>query len=107
MGFGTEFKADIYISRKVFTSIAEVQDYRSELEDDIITDKAKVLMYVSATPKDVIPDDWKDEPIRWLQDQLVELLRNIEENLNLLFKIDHYLEYLKENNITVISQTAI
>lgn len=105
MSYGTDFKADIYISRKIFTSLDEVQEYRDELEEDIINDKAKVLMYVSSTPKDIIPDDWKDEPIRWLQNQLIELLTNIEENLNLLFKIDHYIEYLEENNITVIPQT--
>jgi len=105
MSYGTDFKADIYISRKIFTSLDEVQEYRDELENDIINDKAKVLMYVSSTPKDIIPDDWKDEPIRWLQNQLIELLTNIEENLNLLFKIDHYIEYLEENNITVIPQT--
>lgn len=107
MSYGTDFKADIYISRKIFTSLDEVQEYRDELEEDIINDKAKVLMYVSSTPKDIIPDDWKDEPIRWLQDQLIELLTNIEENLNLLFKIDHYIEYLEENNITVIPQTPL
>jgi len=105
MSYGTDFKADIYISRKIFTSLDEVQEYRDELENDIINDKAKVLMYVSSTPKDIIPDDWKDEPIRWLQNQLIEHLTNIEENLNLLFKIDHYIEYLEENNITVIPQT--
>jgi hypothetical protein len=59
-------------------------------------------MYVASNPKDIIPDEWKEEPIRWLQDESLELLSIIEENLNLLFKIDHLLEYLKENNIETI-----
>jgi chaperone required for assembly of F1-ATPase len=102
MSFGTEFKADIYISRKVFTSIAEVQDYRDELKEEIVRYKSRLLMYVASNPKDIIPDEWKEEPIRWLQDESLELLSVIEENLNLLFKIDHLLEYLKENNIETI-----
>jgi hypothetical protein len=107
MSFGTDFKVDIYISRKTFTSIEEVQEYRNELEEEIVRYKSRLQMYVSSNPKDIIPNEWKEEPIRWLQDESLELLTIIEENLNLLFKIDHYLEYLKENNITVISQTAI
>ena len=102
MGFGTEFKADIYISRKVFTSIAEVQEYRDELKEEIVCYKSRLLMYVASNPKDIIPDEWKEERIRWLQDESLELLSIIEENLNLLFKIDHLLEYLKENNIETI-----
>jgi hypothetical protein len=102
MSFGTEFNADIYISRKMFTSIAEVQDYRDELKEEIVHYKSKLLMYVVSNPKDIIPDKWNEEPIRWLQDESLEILGVIEDNLNLLFKIDHLLEYLKENNIETI-----
>ena len=61
MGWGTDFKTDIYLNRMIFNSKGELEDKIEELEKGITTCKEKLLMFASSTPKDIIPDDWKEE----------------------------------------------
>ncbi|MFA5366527.1 MAG: hypothetical protein WC333_01195 [Dehalococcoidia bacterium] len=70
-----------------------------ELDKTIEDIKAQIKMYSSATPKDIMPEDWKEEPINWLSTRLDELFENYEEKVIEMFKISMYLDYVLENNI--------
>ena len=97
MPWGTEFKADIFISR------VDYKDNIGLLEDDIDvklrsiqTAKEKIVMFVAANPRDIVNPDWKEQPIDWLNTEINNLFGIIEEDQRRLFKLELYLEYLKE-----------
>ena len=48
MGWGTDFKTDIYLNRQVFVSKLEVDDKISELNQKIEDDKSLLKMYASS-----------------------------------------------------------
>lgn len=107
MGHGTSFTIDIFLRSQHFRDKSDVEDKIEETKDYIGKLKEQINMFASSNPRDVIPTDWKDEPIRWIQNQVNELLESLEEQLFELHRLDLYLEYLNENNITEIKNEDI
>lgn len=98
MGWGIQFKSDIYLSRQEYVTKQEVQDKIDELNKDIDSYKNQIKMFASSNPKDIIPDDWKDEPIRWINNQIEELFLLIDEYTVDNYKLQLYLDYLNEQD---------
>lgn len=96
MGWGIEFKADISLNRASYQNAYEINDKIEELNREIEVCKAKIKMFSSSTLKDVIDPDWKEQPIDWLNLQIEELLKSIEENTISMYNLRLYLEYLKQ-----------
>jgi hypothetical protein len=99
MGWGTTINAEIYISRVQFENKLVLEDKISELEKNIEADKSKILMFCSANPKDVVPEEWKDEPIVFIYNNVQDIFDNIHTNETLLYEL--YL--LKDNFDTRIN----
>lgn len=96
MGWGTIFNTKIYLSRVVFDSIHELNDTISSTESIIEKYKANLKQYASATPKDIIPKEWEDEPINWLGNSIDECLEVLEENIEYLQKLRLFKQLLEE-----------
>jgi hypothetical protein len=98
MGWEIEFKTNIYLSKQEYKTKREVQDKIDELNDDIDSYKNQIKMFASSNPKDIIPDDWKDEPIRWINDQTEELFSLMNGYIIDVYKLELYLDFLTEQD---------
>ena len=103
MGWGTDFKADIYLNRMQFSSVCEVEDKIKELQDDNDLWEKRILMFCSANPKDIVPDEWKDDAIMFIHNQVSELILMIKENSVTISNLILYKDYLSQNNEEVHS----
>ena len=108
MGWGTSFKADIYLSRQVFNSKYELDEKIKEVEEYIESAKQELTAYAVATPRDIIAE--KDES-GYIQNPIDEVLRKVnetfewmEDNYRDLNKLYLYQEYLEENPDIDINQ---
>ena len=99
MGWGTDFNTNIYLNRQVFISKLEVDDKISELTQKIEDNKSLLKMYASSTPSGIIPEDWNDDPIGWINTQINSICDSIEENTIQMYNLKLYSEYLEENPI--------
>jgi hypothetical protein len=99
MGWGTNFKTDIFISKQFFGSKGDIEMRLDELDKTINDIEASLKMYASATPKDIMPEDWKEDPINWFDIKLNELFENYQEAVVKRFKVGLYRDYIEENNI--------
>jgi predicted DNA-binding protein YlxM (UPF0122 family) len=97
MSWETTFESEIILNRLSFTNEIAVQDEIDELKQDIEVYKTKLSMFASSNIKDVIPDDWKEQPIDWLTMQLNELHDVLQEKYVMVYKLELYIEYLKSN----------
>jgi len=97
MGWGTDFKADVYLNKLTFINELEVQNKIDENISDIQDAKQRIKMFASATLSDIIPDDWKDEPIDWLNNSLNELFETISQLTEENVRLNQYIEYLDGN----------
>lgn len=104
MGWGTDFTINVYLNRQVYKTINDVEDKIKEEEEYIQTIKERLKMFASSNISDIVPNDWKDQPIDWLNTQIDDLLDEYNETKINLIQLGLYLEYLKENNITEIKQ---
>lgn len=104
MGWGTDFTANIFLNKVSYNTKDDVQDAIEDLQLEIVVYEQQIMMFASSTPKDIIPEDWKDNSIGFLFREINTLLREYNENLNNLFRLRLYLEHLNENNITKISK---
>lgn len=92
MSWGTSFKTEIYISRIVFENKGLLEDTIKETEKNIERSKQQILMYASASPNDIISDDWKEESISFINIKVNDLLIQIEDDSVLLYKLNILLE---------------
>jgi hypothetical protein len=108
MADGTDFKADIYLNNKLYSSKFEVEDEIKDLDRLINDYEAELKMFASSNPKDIIPKEWKEEqPIDWLNITINEKLDGYMENIIHQYKLTLYLEYLNENNIVHIEHKSM
>jgi hypothetical protein len=99
MGYGIDFKANVYLNKMKFNDIQEVN---AKIEDNVraIRDaKQKIQMFVSATPNSIVPKEWEDEPINWLVNPVNDLFELIEDYTRENVLLNQYLSYLENNKI--------
>ena len=101
MGWGTSFKAEIYLNRQIFNSKFELDEKIREVEGYIESAKRELTAYAVATPRDIIAE--KDES-GYIQNPIDEILRKVhetfewmEDNYKDLNKLYQYQQYLEEN----------
>ena len=94
MGWGIDFKADIYLSKQDYKTKGEVEYKIEELEGLISVIKEKLLMYSTSNPKDIIPIEWNEQPIDWIYNQTNELFNDLLTYHRELIDLRYYLEYL-------------
>jgi len=93
MGWGTTFKCAIVLNKVHYGNLDEVLSEIDYLEKINIKLEQQLLMFASSTPKDIISEEWKEEPIAFINNSVMEILELFKENNEMLFKL--YL--LKEN----------
>jgi hypothetical protein len=102
MGWGTDFTTDIFLSRENYRSIYDLEDKIKEDEKDLENIRSKILMFASSNPKDIIPEDWKEEPINFIHREVNNLLDELYELDMFLNRRYLYLQYLKDSGIEYI-----
>jgi Na+/phosphate symporter len=110
MGYGTSFKAEIYLNRQIFSSKHELDEKIEEVEGYIESAKRELTAYAVATPRDIIAE--KDES-GYIQNPIDEVLRKtretfewMEDNYRDLNRLYQYQQYLEENPDIDINQLA-
>jgi hypothetical protein len=101
MGWGTTFSPEIYLSKVTFDNSWEIENYISEKELYIKDAKNRLCMYASATPKDICPDDWKDEIVTFLSNEVSTHIDYLEDLIIEKTKAELLLSYVIDNNIDV------
>jgi hypothetical protein len=101
MGWGTSFKAEIYLNRQIFNSKFELDERIKEVKEYIESAKRELTAYAVATPRDIIAE--KDES-GYIQNPIDEVLRKVhetfewmEDNYRDLNRLYQYQQYLEEN----------
>ena len=98
MSWGINFKIDIELSRMSFNNIQEVKDKIEENESIINTLISEIKMFAASNPRDIVPVDWNEQPIDWINIQINEKINSYNEYSNETFKLYCYVEYLEIEN---------
>ncbi|MDA3856282.1 MAG: hypothetical protein PF569_08545 [Candidatus Woesearchaeota archaeon] len=99
MSWGIDFTTDIFLSRIQINSKEHLVDIIEEKEEDLKSIEALLKMYTSSNPKDIIPEDWKEESIMFLNLKLEELFSDQRELIETLKDLYYYKEYLENEKI--------
>lgn len=98
MGWGTEFRRDIYLNKKVFHSMYALDCEISELQQSINEYKTKIQMYIVASPNNVDKEEF-DDIVNKLYYSSNELFELYEEDIILLDKLIMYKEELENGHV--------
>lgn len=96
MGWGTDFKAEVFLNRLVFANKYEVEEVIKEKSNDIIQNEVLLLGYAMATPKDIFPNS--DDVAFDVKIAISEVLENLAELYVDMYKLNLYLEATYGNN---------
>lgn len=104
MSWGTTFNKELYINRKLFNSIYEVEEAIEGIRIYLGKLKQKLTILVAGNPKVLIEDEWEGEVVGWVAYKINDLFDGIDEGYRELVNLEYYKEYLEENNITHIKR---
>lgn len=91
-----DFKSNIYLSgQDLKDNIFLVECKISDLDIYINNIRTKINMFASSNSRDIIPDTWDEEPIRWINKEVDELIDDLHENIVLKYQLNLYKEYLE------------
>lgn len=90
MGYGTYVKAGLYFSRQNYDSIEEVEDKIQEYDNCINDIKSKILLMQSSNQ--IIPQNWKNEPITWIKNMYDDLLEDLEDRIVTKYRLQLLLD---------------
>lgn len=99
LGWGTNYTYDEYISRKLFSSKYELEDYIGELEEDIDGYEKDLLAYAISDPKNIPDGDTDWSVVDAIRIKVKELLEYHNETIINLYKARNYLEVFDPNKI--------
>ena len=99
MGYGTSFKPDVYISKKVFNSIYDLEDQIATKKGYIEDTKQNILMYIAATPKDIFNEDIYS--LESLQTHINSLFESLEETIYLVNVLEMFREHILDNDLNI------
>jgi hypothetical protein len=100
MGWGTSFTIEIYLSKKIYNSKSELIDEIDQLKDYINTSKERILQYASSNIKDILPEEYKNNPLEWVHLEVTDIMSDLIENTKELQLLTLYLEEFDNlNNI--------
>jgi len=101
MGWGTTFKAEIYLNRQIFQNRYELDEKIKEIEGFIESSKRELTALAVSTPKDVMAekdsDGYVENPIDQILRRTAEIFEWMEDNYRNLHQLYEYQQYLDEN----------
>jgi hypothetical protein len=97
MSWGIDFTADIFLAHQNYNeNLYQVKDAINENEESIIDCEKAILMYASSNPKDIVPDEFKEDPINWIRIEVQQQLSSIKEYYGNILQLEYYKEYLEK-----------
>ena len=98
MGWGIDFKADIYLSHQDYhNNIHQVQDEIDSLNRDLEIAKQQIMMFCIGTPKDLVVEE-TGSLVFTINNDVNELLNEIKESEIKIYQLELYKEYLTDKN---------
>ena len=92
MSFGVEYTAELYLNRAHFQNRDEVEDAIEEAKEELQYAKNKMLIWAAGNVKDLVPEEWKDDPVMYINNEIKENFDDIEEIIRRLMKLELLLE---------------
>jgi hypothetical protein len=101
MGWGTDFTTSVYLNRQVFGSREEVKMRLEDIQEELSVTREHLFLMLGAGLMG-IPGDDIDTGV--VHREASELLKEIEDLSRERTLLTLYLEYLEENDITIIKR---
>lgn len=99
MGWGIDFKADIFLNKVYVNSKYDLECQIEDCKEELKIIKTKLYMFSSSSPKQIVSKEWKDDVLGYIQIELNNLFEEyditIEKLINLKYLLKNYDEYEK------------
>lgn len=103
MGWGTGFKADVYLNKSIFRHVTEVEDAIKDLDIEINKAREQLFILIGGGPNMADLEN-KEDKVYFLHTSGTDLLEIITSCTKDKVLFTLYLDYLNDNNITHIKQ---
>ena len=94
MGWGTDFKTNVYLSRQIFKTEGELDYAIKEAEEAIQTNRELLLMMSMANPKDLIEED--EDALYATRNRVNDLINDLLEQCDKLTLLQLYFSAIQD-----------
>ena len=105
MGWGTDFKADIYLNKQLYYTMSELEEAIQEREEDIQRAREMLLMMAVARPNDLATED--QEPLYAIRNMVNDHLEMIEDSIRDLLNLKAYKQAIEEGKAKLSKRETI
>lgn len=97
MTSGIKFTSIIYLKNISINDIYVIDEYIKDIETHINKIKKQLYMYVNKNPHNIITGDNEYLPIKWVHDQIEELIDELHTKAIELYNLNLYKEFLTQS----------
>lgn len=103
MGWGTNFKTDVYLNKMTFRTILELEDAIRQEKEEIASGKELLKMYAAASPKDIFTIEEGDTIMYAINSYVDVVITSLIESGERLTKLEMFLEHLSETEEDIMN----
>ncbi len=96
MGWGTTFTPEIYLNRLSFDTKYDLEQEIEDIKDCLSNIEKRILMISAARPEDICGEEFKDEPLSAIQNEVTNLLEEYQEDMHKLVRLELFLIHLED-----------
>jgi hypothetical protein len=96
MSSGIDFTVSVFLYGNNTMTMCEAKQKIEDNNKSIEDSEKKLLMFASATPKDIIDIEWKEQPIDWLVNSTNYYFEVIHEAIQENVLLNLYVKFLED-----------
>lgn len=97
MSYGTEFSADIFLSRRIFYNQRELSEAIADVEEELRAYREILLMVAMSNPKDLVEAD--EDVLYATRNRVNDIIDNIMDKQGELTLLNIYQECINEGKV--------
>jgi hypothetical protein len=96
MSWGTTFTYKHFLDRQTFENRYQLEEAIRDKQEEVDAGVQKIMILAASNPGDLIPGEWKEDPVSWLHMTVSQLLNDYTEDVLMLRELENYLEVYEE-----------
>ena len=95
MGWGAEFDTTVFISHLNVNNVEHAKELIEDEKANIESAISQLKMFAAANTNDIVPEDWSEQKIAFIAQEIDEIMEGISDSQTLIVKLQLYVDKIE------------